>query len=1503
MIQLQIQARLVPTGSSIFLIGIKGVFGQVTHEGIPFIPSSYDETRSVFIVNASQIRHTPVMSEGALKTAALKYTSNSPQYYPPGSSIPSSSNMECCKCYQQEVSSSFIQDKREITNIPSPNTISYSTTTKISTNPEPVLANDRVDSGAINLLLLQALAQAQQTQEKPKVNPLEEKIQGYYNKIISIFNLDLEILRETIDLIRKANTTVLPLIQNVFLPLVNQAQSTSSSLNLENVISNLGLVLTSATYKKVIYSKLEDFKFLNIGPLSFRDSTNFTVPENAIREISNMLTAEFDRSGLGFPIRAFFLGKDAFRTLKSKHSSDAIIEVKHGEIVFDALTPQTELTNNCEFGLTLGNARNRMIIRRNTQFKGGGEITGVPFTEPFRLSLITGGVVDLNLDLNARVHARVGKRLFGKCFGKMRKNLPLRSVSRGKAQIGVQFHASHVRIERRRFQGKPLNLEYDEFLAFTKGQKICLSSNTSDLQIRYGEDTGKRRRGEYSSLASIFIKRKTQSIIEGFGRRTFNINSPKILRRIEKLFAERIGNEIAIPLLLVDENTKIVQSLLVKAITIASLKAELGRDIGELAGQLTTPEVPTYGGGETMMERCLRHGDRLLLSIRLESTYIQRERYFCIVSCSNSSSCHNYCILGIDSVKQDNEEDEEGRRRRRRRGEERPLHWTRISIHTEYRGLISYSNPVSVQGLWTVIQTLHMISNSTMHQSEETNTNYIINSPQSCINEWHAMSDLLVRRPPSPDQIIDSEGEELETLIKSQLREIMKTVDLDNITSKCIRNALEEELKMDLCDYKPFIDKEILVILGQMDPASKILDYVYLGSEWNASNLDELKANGITHILNVTREIDNFFPAVFEYRNIRVYDEESTDLLKFFDETYRFIHKAFSRNGKVLIHCKMGISRSATVTMSYIMKEHEKSLEDTIIKVKERRDIINPNKSFIKQLEVYEGILGAIRNRHNRLFRSKSESSLKKQRRNSLQKANNAIENNRNSRNNRLNRQRSTKKVKALANVFNRTDLLSRPKSWSPNERISSLLLNQEEPPEVDQGEEENGTDESLLHIDEECHCYNDIVTKILVSSPPSSPPPSATVSSYPHNLHCGCNVELELQVPNDDPVVLHGCSSGYIVQNLADLPIRLRQGIDKSGLTSSSLDNAPDIVESSREYNQEELLSVKTIANMFDYKEEMNILTYLKKVEEAWNDYDGVEIARLISFRDSHVFNTKLQLEDPEGVCWSFFVKKDCLEAYRCQSLALTSFNKLLSDTKDDNWPLPVMYTLCLDLRLFAAKADIQLQKKRRETRKTSDEVTKRWGMLNIVNQLFKIYFKVNKLHLCKPLIRAIYQTNLRDLYPKSQQVTFKYYVGRQYMFDNKFGEAEKYLSYAFERCHIDRHMPSMDLLKKYNLLEFREVVLAVKEGNLLRLNAALEANEKIFIKFLIMNTHQIPIASFLKALQMMRVEGIDQEETQCILANLIYEGKIRGYISHVHQKLVVSKQNAFPPLSVAVQ
>lgn len=48
----------------------------------------------------------------------------------------------------------------------------------------------------------------------------------------------------------------------------------------------------------------------------------------------------------------------------------------------------------------------------------------------------------------------------------------------------------------------------------------------------------------------------------------------------------------------------------------------------------------------------------------------------------------------------------------------------------------------------------------------------------------------------------------------------------------------------------------------------------------------------VGYILNVTREIDNFFPSMFSYLNVRVYDEEATDLLAHWNDTYNFIVKA-----------------------------------------------------------------------------------------------------------------------------------------------------------------------------------------------------------------------------------------------------------------------------------------------------------------------------------------------------------------------------------------------------------------------------------------------------------------------------------------------------------------------------------------------------------------------------------------------------------------------------------
>ncbi|XP_050535370.1 protein phosphatase Slingshot isoform X2 [Daktulosphaira vitifoliae] len=381
------------------------------------------------------------------------------------------------------------------------------------------------------------------------------------------------------------------------------------------------------------------------------------------------------------------------------------------------------------------------------------------------------------------------------------------------------------------------------------------------------------------------------------------------------------------------------------------------------------------------MFHILRPDDSLNMAVKLESVHSGRTRYLVVVSCVNPGGQEESCLLGLDC----NQRTTIGLVLRL-------LADTTITLDGDGGFSVSVCSrqhifkPVSVQAMWSALQSLHRVS----AQAREHNffdgglthdwiSHYEcqISSDQSCLNEWNAMDSIESRRPPSPDSLRTkpSEREETERVIRSALKEIMMSVDLDEVTSKFIRGRLEETLDMDLGEYKPFIDQEMLTVLGQMDAATEIFPHVYLGSEWNASNLDELNRNGVRHILNVTREIDNFFPGMFKYLNVRVYDDEKTDLLKHWDNTFKYITNAEKEGSKVLVHCKMGVSRSASVVIAYAMKAYNWSFRKAFDHVRSKRTCIKPNKHFILQLETYQGILAAMKNRE-KLQRSKSETNL-----------------------------------------------------------------------------------------------------------------------------------------------------------------------------------------------------------------------------------------------------------------------------------------------------------------------------------------------------------------------------------------------------------------------------------------------------------------------------------------------------------------------------------------------
>ena len=84
--------------------------------------------------------------------------------------------------------------------------------------------------------------------------------------------------------------------------------------------------------------------------------------------------------------------------------------------------------------------------------------------------------------------------------------------------------------------------------------------------------------------------------------------------------------------------------------------------------------------------------------------------------------------------------------------------------------------------------------------------------------------------------------------------------DIENISTKDVRQKLEKILNMEIKERKEYVNYQIMTIVGQMDPPTKITENIYLGSEWNASNKREMNRLGITHILNMAEESPNYFP-------------------------------------------------------------------------------------------------------------------------------------------------------------------------------------------------------------------------------------------------------------------------------------------------------------------------------------------------------------------------------------------------------------------------------------------------------------------------------------------------------------------------------------------------------------------------------------------------------------------------------------------------------------------
>ena len=142
-----------------------------------------------------------------------------------------------------------------------------------------------------------------------------------------------------------------------------------------------------------------------------------------------------------------------------------------------------------------------------------------------------------------------------------------------------------------------------------------------------------------------------------------------------------------------------------------------------------------------------------------------------------------------------------------------------------------------------------------------------------------------------------------------------------------------------------------------MDKIYKITDNLYIGSYRAAKKLKKLKKKGITAIVTLM-EKEKYNPRPdfnYLYKSIKdrtyINREDIQEILNFIEENVR--------NGKVLVHCASGISRSGGIVIARLLIENPDWSWEEARKFVRKTTSISPHpnirNSVLDYLEAIEG--------------------------------------------------------------------------------------------------------------------------------------------------------------------------------------------------------------------------------------------------------------------------------------------------------------------------------------------------------------------------------------------------------------------------------------------------------------------------------------------------------------------------------------------------------------------
>jgi len=137
----------------------------------------------------------------------------------------------------------------------------------------------------------------------------------------------------------------------------------------------------------------------------------------------------------------------------------------------------------------------------------------------------------------------------------------------------------------------------------------------------------------------------------------------------------------------------------------------------------------------------------------------------------------------------------------------------------------------------------------------------------------------------------------------------------------------------------------------------EIIPNIYLGNKNSAKDCNLI--NQLTLIVNCTENIPFYFTdkKINRFR-VSVPDDQSLDsnlrIITYINPILPVIHRCYLKKKKILIHCRAGSQRSATLMACYLIKYHNFTKDMAITYIRSKRSIVFfPGPNFNITLEIF----------------------------------------------------------------------------------------------------------------------------------------------------------------------------------------------------------------------------------------------------------------------------------------------------------------------------------------------------------------------------------------------------------------------------------------------------------------------------------------------------------------------------------------------------------------------